>query len=383
MGKNLITKASNVPAHLQKATQSKAMAKEFSGGVQSGFPVLSYRGKTWRVKQGGEEQVYTDDDGDAIQSIHVIMIRSNENLSKTYYKGKYKEGDNSKPTCWSASGAKPDPNVPNPVSSSCQGCPMNIWGSRISDEGKKQKACQDVRRMAVIMDHELEAIAIGEKDADEADIFLLRVPGGSLNPLKDYVEKVLLPKGGLLPYMIVTRVGFDTDAAFPKFSFKASRFLDEDEFGTVEDLRESDIVKRIVNEAAELDDEGITGEDGDESNSDHAAKGEVSKPAPSKSSEEAHHSEPDDDDDDDEIAPPPPRKKAPVRKRAAAIEEDSLDDDDDDDDDEIAPPPKKKRGGKKKKAPAPKKVSAPEQDGVKSPDASDDDVDAMLDSILG
>lgn len=367
MSKAIVAKATNLPAHLQTAVASKEAAKEFSGGVQSGFPVLGYRGKTWRVKQGGEEQVYADEEGDAIQSIHLVLIRSNENLSKTYYKGKYTEGDNSKPDCWSASGERPDPNVPNPVSSKCQGCPMNAWGSRVSDEGKKQKACSDVRRMAVIMDHELEAIVEGEKDIDDADVFLLRVPGGSLNPLKDYVEKKLLPKGGLLPYMLVTRVGFDTDASYPRFAFKAERFLDEDEFGTVTELRESDIVKRIINEAAELEDGGTTGEAGDGPSSDLDAKGEAAESAPSESSEEAHM-----DDDDDVIAPPKPKKKP--AKRAAKVEEDSLEDDD-----EIAPPKKKKRA----KAPAKKKVSAPEPEADESPVADDDDVDAMLNSILG
>jgi len=372
MGKDLVAKATSLPAHLQAAASAKEAAKEFSGGVQSGFPVLGYRGKTWRVKQGGEEQVWTDDEGDAVQSIHLVLIRSNENLSKTYYKGKYKEGDNSKPDCWSASGISPDPNVPKPVSSKCQGCPMNVWGSRVSDEGKKQKACQDVRRMAVIMEHELESVAAGEKDTDDADVFLLRVPGGSLNPLKDYVEKKLLPKGGLLPYMLVTRVGFDTDAAFPKFAFKGARFLDEDEFSTVEELRDSDIVKRIINEAAELDDGETTDEDSDEPGTDHDAKGEGSESASPEFSEEAHM-----DDDDDEIAPPPAKKKAP-KKRAAKVEEEAFDDDDDD---EIAPAPVKKKSAGKK--PVAKKVSAPEPEAVESPDESDDDVDAMLDSILG
>jgi hypothetical protein len=329
---------------------------------------MSYRGKTWRVKQGGEEQVYTDEDGDAIQSIHAVMIRSNENLSKTYYKGKYKEGDNSKPTCWSASGIKPDPNVPEPVSSSCQGCPMNVWGSRVSEDGKKQKACSDVRRMAIIMEHEIEAVASGEKDIEDATVMLLRVPAGSLNPLKDYVEKKLLPKGGLLPYMLVTRIGFDSDAAYPRFTFKGARFLDEDEFGTVEELRDSDIVKRIINEAAEHDEEGNTGAAADGSSTDRAENDEGSEPAPSKSSavsEEDHHSEPDDDDDD--IAPPP------RKKRAAAVEEDALDDEDDEE--EIAPP-------KKKAAKKATKKSAKKSEERESP-ASDDDLDDMLDSILG
>jgi len=373
MGQDLIAKNANLPAHLQTAAQSKEAAKEFSGGVQSGFPVLSYRGKTWRVKQGGEEQVYTDEEGDAIQSIQVVLVKSNENLSKTYYKGKYKEGDNSKPTCWSASGLAPDPNVPNPVASKCQGCPMNAWGSRVSDDGKKQKACADVRRMAVIMEHEIEAVAAGEVGVEDANVMLLRVPGGSLNPLKDYVEKKLLPKGGLLPYMLVTRIGFDNDAAYPRFAFKGARFLDEDEFGTVEELRDSDIVKRIINEAAEHDEEGTTGAGTDGSSTEHAENDEGTEPAPSKSSaptEEDHFP------DDDEIAPPKPKK------RAAEVEEEDFEDDD-----EIKPPPPKKRSAAPKKA-APKKSAAkkspePEAEEAESPGDTDEDLDDMLDSILG
>jgi hypothetical protein len=356
MAKDMVTKTSQLPAHLQKAMQAKEAAKEFSGGVQSGFPVLSYRGKVWRVKQGGEEQVYTDEDGDAIQSINVVLIRSNENLSKTYYKGKYSEGDNAKPDCWSATGIKPDPNVPNPVSSNCQGCPMNQWGSRVSDEGKKQKACADVRRMAVIFEHELEAVTSGEKDLEDADCILLRVPGSSLNPLKDYVEKTLLPKGGILPYMLVTRVGFDSDAAYPRFTFKGMRFLDEEEFGTVEDLRESDIVKRIVNEAAEMDDGGNTDEDDEAPSSDHAAKSEAAESAPPESIPTA----------------------STRKKRAAAVEEEAFEDDEDDEEEAPPPPPKPAKKKRKKKV----KASEPPDDSADA--ASDpDDLEGMLDSILG
>lgn len=371
MGKELTVPKSGLPAHLQAAAAAKAAAKEFSGGVQSGFPILSYRGKTWRVRQGGEEQVYTDENDDAVQAINIVMIRSNENLSKTYYAGKYKEGDSSKPTCWSAGGLKPDPNVPEPVSPACQACPMNQWGSRVSEEGKKQKACQDVRRMAVIMDHELEAVVDGEKSIEDADVLLMRVPAGSLNPLKEYVEKKLLPKGGLLPYMLVTRVGFDTDAAYPRFTFKGARFLDEAEFGTVEELRDSDIVKRIINEAAEHDEGESTGEDREAPSSDHAAKGEASKPAsPDSSDEETHFSEAA-DDDDDEIAPPPKRGKRPTR--AAAIEEES------EEEPEVAPAPARKKRAAKK----PVKETKPKEDEGESPADASDDIDSMLDSILG
>ncbi|MFV0410798.1 MAG: hypothetical protein ACK5LJ_14230, partial [Paracoccus sp. (in: a-proteobacteria)] len=64
MGTEVAAINKNLPAHLQKAVDRTAI-DEFSGGVQSGFPVISYRGKVWRVKMRGEEQVYVDDNGDA------------------------------------------------------------------------------------------------------------------------------------------------------------------------------------------------------------------------------------------------------------------------------------------------------------------------------
>jgi hypothetical protein len=377
MAKDVVAKQSNLPAHLQEAVQSADAEKEFSGGVATGFPILGYRGKTWRVRQAGEEQVYRDEEGDAIQSINLVLIRSNSHLSKTYYKGKYVEGSNAKPDCWSANGIRPDANVPEPVNATCKACPMNAWGSRVSDEGKQQKACADVRRMAVIMDHELERVVEDGADLDDANVLLLRVPAGSLNPLKEYVEKKLKPKGGLQPYMLVTRVGFDSDASFPKFTFKAARFLDEEEFSTVTDLRETDIVKRIVNESAELDDGESTEDEGEVAGTVHAGKAEASESASPESSEE-EYSSPLDDDDDEDIAPPPPRKKA-AKKRAAALEEESLEDDDEDE--EIAPPPPKKKAAKKKAKKTAKKSPPPEE--VESPDESDDEVDDLLDSILG
>ena len=146
MGTDVAVARANLPAHLQGASEQMAGNKEFSGGVHSGFPIVSYRGRTWRVRQSGEEQVYLDENDDAVQSIEIVLIQSNELLSKTYYKGKYTEGDSAKPDCWSASGLKPDLDVPNPVNASCQSCPMNVWGSKTTDEGKKKPAPQPRRR---------------------------------------------------------------------------------------------------------------------------------------------------------------------------------------------------------------------------------------------
>lgn len=362
---DIVAARANLPAHLQAAVVDEA-CEEFSGGVQSGFPVISLRGSTWRVRQGGEEQVYVDDNDDAIQAVEIVLIRSNERPSKTYYEGKYKEGDTAKPQCWSANGIKPDTEVDSPVNAACQSCPMNAWGSRTTDAGQKTRACQDVRRCAVIFSHELEALSRGEKKLSELPIALLRIPPASLNPLKDYVEQKLKPKA-IAPYMLATRVGFDTSVSYPKLTFKGARFLSETEFGAVEELRDSDIVRRILDTAAEHADAGTTEEGGDAASSDSNAKPEVPQPAPAPAStantEEAHFSE--------EIAP------APVEpQRAAAVEEDAI---------AAAPPPAPAAAPEQPPKPSTKKVAAPSPKPapvIESPETGETDFEDMLSSIL-
>jgi hypothetical protein len=374
MGTDVAVTQTNLPAHLQ---QQAPVEKEFSGGVQSGFPVVSFRGKVWRVKKSGEEQVYTDPaTGDAIQTIEAVLVKSNENLSKTFYEGKYSEGDSGKPRCWSSDGVKPDQDVPNPVNSLCAGCPMDQWGSRVTDEGKKMKACQDVRRVALLLGHELEAIVSGQKAASEADAMLLRIPPATLNPLKDYAERVLAPKGAS-PFMLLTKIGFEIDASYPKLTFKGERWLSEAEFGVISELRDSDVVKRIINTSAEHVTEGTTDNGGDAASSESNVKAEAPASAPSGAlqAEEAGFSQA-----TDEIAPPPPPPPAPVAEapiapappeptRPAAVEEQAAE--------TIAQPPQAEASAPE---PAPSTPAAAEST---SPDpANDEDIDGMLSSIL-
>lgn len=371
MGTDVAVVQANLPAHLQGREVEKS--KEFSGGVQSGFPVLSYRGKVWRVKVSGDEKVYVDDKGNAIQTIEGVLVKSNPTLAKTHYEGKYKEGDSGKPRCWSSTGEKPDPDVPNPLNVTCAACPMNIWGSRTSDEGKKMKACQDVRRATFIFRHELEAITRGEKTMDEALVMLLRVPPASLNPLKEYAERI--ESMGAAPYYLFTTVGFDTDASFPKLSFKGSQWLDETEFGAVEGLRDSDAVQRILNTSAEHATEGTTGEGSEAASSETSANVEASKPAPSEASavqqEEAYSQSV-----DDGVAP-----EAPAAPAAPAPQT------------EIAPPARpaavEEAAATPAQPPAPTPVpqaeaqpSVPSEPAAPSPSGSDGDIDEMLSSIL-
>jgi hypothetical protein len=229
--------------------------------VVAGFPTISYRGKVWRIRKGGEETNYVDANGDAVQSLEFVLAKANPVFAKVYYKVAFEEGATGKPDCWSADGIKPDANVLEPVCKTCAACPNNVWGSRISESGKKGKLCADRRRVAVVGPADLASNGV------DCEKFLLHIPAGSLKGLSEYAEKVLKPKG--IPYYaVVTRVGFDNAQAHPVLTFKATRYLTESEAHDILAVRESDEVARILQESHEFDgavaeaaapDDGIAG----------------------------------------------------------------------------------------------------------------------------
>jgi hypothetical protein len=89
---DIVATNAQLPAHLQGVV-GKEVFEEFAGGVQSGFPVISYRGKVWRVRKSGEEQMHVDTDGNALPTIEIVLLKSNERPSKTCYDSGYTEGE--------------------------------------------------------------------------------------------------------------------------------------------------------------------------------------------------------------------------------------------------------------------------------------------------
>lgn len=368
--------AAGLPAHLQQHVTQEAF-DEFAGGVTSAFPVISYRGRTWRIRKGGEEQVYLNDQQEAIQSIEVVMLKSNPVPSKVHYGDKYTEGDQSPPRCWSANGVKPDDGVTNPIHPTCASCPKNVWGSKITDEGKKARACSDVRRVAVSFMHQLEEFTAGTRKKDDVDVLLLRIPPATLNPLKDYAEKVLKPKG-VPPYVVITKIGFDTDVSYPKLSFKALRFLSEPEIGVVMELRDGEDARRILNEALEnvpppeetFDGAGNTTSPVEVSGAPAQAPAEAKTQAPAPSPKLQPVEE--------ELFSVPVEDIAPVPTRAAEVEADA------ENVIEAAPdvPPAAAAVVVPEPAPVVQPVETPAATGEPAASPNDGDFEKMLSSIL-
>ena len=211
-----------------------ALSSNFADGVRDSFPILSIKGKVFRIRMSGQETPLIDQQTrQAIPFLDVVMLNASRNLAKTYYATGFEEGEFNQPDCWSLDSIRPDPSVPNKVNPTCQDCPMNVFGSapsRDASSGKRGgKACQDNRRVAVMMP--------GHLDQEEPLVFMLRVPATSLKNLKAYAQ--LLERQGWEPAGCVTRLAFDYNEAYPKLVFNFVDGLDDAEYDRVVNIAES------------------------------------------------------------------------------------------------------------------------------------------------
>lgn len=238
---------SNMRARLQGGV---AINRNFSDGVRDAFPMLSIKGKVFRIRMDGNETPLIDQQTrQVIPFLDVVLTNASRMISKAYYiKGFSDDGDFTPPDCWSLDGVRPDPSVAEKQSPTCVNCPKNAFGSapsRNPEEGKRGgKACSDARRIAVLMPGQLG-------DANKEPMtFLLRVPATSLKSLKAYAQ--MLERQGWEPAACVTRLSFDYNEAYPKLMFNFVDGLDDAEYDQVLKIAESPSVAAML-EAPDFD----------------------------------------------------------------------------------------------------------------------------------
>lgn len=247
-GANIVPFQGKVPAALQAFASS---ADDLSAGVSGSFAVMSFRASRWRIKYQGEETPILNGDGDPVASIEAVILKANPHITKNYYEQGYSEGAAEAPDCFSLDGVRPDASAPSRQADTCAQCPKNVFGSRITPAGKKAKACQDNRRLALVPANDLDNETFGGP-------MLLRVPAASLADLA-MMGKNLKARG--FPYNAVTvRIGFDMEASYPKLTFKPIRPLTDDEAVKVRELLHDDRLERILAEAVELKDDAPAAE---------------------------------------------------------------------------------------------------------------------------
>lgn len=236
---NTKPQSTNLPALFSQLFGDPTKSDLSAGISAGGFPVIHYKGKVWSMTRSGEKENFIDENGDPRPSIEVVMVKAAPHLSKTWYANKFVDGaEAGKPDCYSNDGKAPAADSPKPQCKTCAACKHNQFGSAVSSDGVggKGKACQDVKRVAVVPAGALN------------DPMLLRVPPASLKNLREFADA--LAKRGV-PYQVVkVRLGFDIESASPKLTFKPVGFIEEADAPALAELATTDLIKQITGEIA-------------------------------------------------------------------------------------------------------------------------------------
>ena len=138
------------------------------------------------------------------------------------------------------------PKSENPQSKRCVDCPQNAKGSGQGDS----RACRYQQRLAVVLDGEV----------DKEEVYQLVLPPTSVFgdgekgrlPLQAYARH--LKNHGTPITGVITEMRFDTASPTPKLIFKPVRPVTEEEFATVQRLKDSpEAVAAITMTVAQTD----------------------------------------------------------------------------------------------------------------------------------
>ncbi len=214
----------------EPAGSSSAMA-EFMGGLGGSggldLPVLSVRGKVFRLRRDGQEVSLKT------STLDVILAGARKNTSRRFYAGSYQSGEVKAPTCASADGIVPDDNVMEKQSDACATCPRNQWERTATG---MRKACDDYKRVLVFLPEK----GIYSPVTLDISATSLRKKKGETGPelqMREYVQA--LARNQFEPHQVVTTLGF-TDDEYPRLQFSFRRVVTQEEYGTIMQTRESE-----------------------------------------------------------------------------------------------------------------------------------------------
>jgi hypothetical protein len=209
----------NLPAHLRGGVDETTRAL-MGGAVSTGPSIkrISIKGSVFRMMVEGKEVAKNEE-----RAMNMVIVGAAQYNSRSFYEATFAEGQGAKmPDCFSDNGINPNAKSTSPQASACKDCPQNVDGSAPSGKGR---ACRFSRRLAVVLEND-----------QQGDVFQITLPAQSIFgkgidgklPLEAYVR--LLGTNNVSVTSVVTEMRFDTSSATPKLTFKAVRYLEEDEF---------------------------------------------------------------------------------------------------------------------------------------------------------
>lgn len=227
----MTTNVVTVPAHIMARQQARintgAKSAIMSAVVGEGFsiPKVSIRAGRYRLVEDGVETPVG-------VTLDVVVVGANPHISKVFYAKAFSGDLDVRPDCFSNDGIKPEASVENPVSTNCAGCPNNVLGSKVNPSGAKSKLCGDQRHLAVVA------------AADPTKPYALTVSVASMKNLREYFKD--LQNYGLTPEEVITTLGFDETASYPKITFAQKGYVPEKAMARIDSIITSDEVKEVV-----------------------------------------------------------------------------------------------------------------------------------------
>lgn len=265
-----------IPAFI-KAHAAKAVAEneDLKSGLFVGMPQpprLSIRGKIFRIVKDGDEEplMKKGEDGELepVSALNVVILKANKGLYKLYYSKPFEQDQEEAvaPDCYSFDGITPSPMAQHKQCETCAACPRNVWGSRVTEAGKKTRECSDNKLLAVMATGGVKQKLGSENKFGQ--VFQLKVTPSALNRSKEdrqadpqspysWVEFVNMineyPIGngesqGVPIRAVSTKLFFDSNAAHPQLRFKMQQFLTADDFDFVEARADGEDVDLCISE---------------------------------------------------------------------------------------------------------------------------------------
>lgn len=321
-----------IPSHI-----STFFGEESNVAERASFNSLNVTGKVWSVTVNGENTKLTKQDADGdevpISIMRVVVLDYGKRRGRSYFEGNYDPNATSKPKCWSDDGITPSAQVAEPVASKCDGCPMSVKGSKISDNGKAGTACSQHRILVVVPANKLDFPALRFKlavtsDYDGQSPDLQAAGWYAFSNLLDLMRS----KGVQHTATMVVKMKFDANAAYPKVIFSPDRWLSEPELVQIRGRVKSDEVQNLI--AGNLPGEAAPALAAPKAAPAPApvAKAPVvmddedEAPAPKGKAASKAAAKPTIVEDDDEDTPPPAAKAKAAPKKAAKPPVDEDDD---------------------------------------------------------
>lgn len=219
-----------LPAYFQKYQNLPSIAENVLGGLNaSAHHRITIKGARWRIFDvQGNETVHPS------LTLDVVIVGANQALSKVFYSTAYNPNDEDKaPDCWSDNGTGPSSRAEKPQSATCDLCPHQVWGSKVTAQGNKTRACGDFKKLAVLLAHDLEG-----------PVYELRVPPASLGNLGN-ISKAMQSRGIPLPAGVM-QLAFDPTSDFPKIVFGLASYLPEQWADYVMNMTADDEVTDVI-----------------------------------------------------------------------------------------------------------------------------------------